>query len=162
MASGLKFNHFRMFILKLLSLHDSYGYEMVQTINTVTNGYISLKEASLYTTLYKLEEEGLVSSYKKKVGLRMERNYFHIEQKGIEELENLIYEYQKYQQCIDDILHIEKILSKQIPHEEYKRLSLLQCIKKFISTYQLSGRTISTRFQKIYLGIYFNASKMHL
>lgn len=113
MAANLKINHFRMFILKLLSLHDSYGYEMVQSIKEVTNGYISLSEASLYPTLYKLEEEGCISSYKKKTGIKMERNYFHLEETGKQELEKLIEDYTKYQRCITDILCMEERFIKE-------------------------------------------------
>lgn len=114
MATNLKINHFRMFILKLLSLHDSYGYEMVQLIKEVTDGYISLSEASLYPTLYKLEEDGFISSYKQKTGIKMERNYFHIEEKGQQELQKLIDEYTRYQHCISDILGMkERFIEKK-------------------------------------------------
>ena len=62
-------------ILKLLSEHDMYGYEMIKTVNERSNGFFEWREGSLYPCLHKLEGEGLVNSYSQEKGGRMRRYY---------------------------------------------------------------------------------------
>ncbi len=62
-------------ILKLLSEHDMYGYEMIKTVNERSNGYFEWREGSLYPCLHKLEGEGLVKSYSREDGGRIRRYY---------------------------------------------------------------------------------------
>ena len=62
-------------ILKLLSEHDMYGYEMIKTVNERSNGYFEWREGSLYPCLHKLEGDGLVKSYSREDGGRMRRYY---------------------------------------------------------------------------------------
>lgn len=76
-------------LLKILSEGDSYAYEIIELIKMLTNNAISPIPSTIYPALYRLEEEGLISSYKKKMGKRMERVYYHIEEPGKEELAKL-------------------------------------------------------------------------
>ena len=62
-------------ILKLLSEHDMYGYEMIKTVNERSNGFFEWREGSLYPCLHKLEGEGLVKSYSREEGGRLRRYY---------------------------------------------------------------------------------------
>ena len=50
-------------LLRVLSAHDSYGYEIIKTITQRTGGRYELKEPSLYTSLKRLERDGCVQSY---------------------------------------------------------------------------------------------------
>lgn len=77
-------------LLKILSEGDSYAYEITEQIKTLTNSAVTPITSTIYPALYRLEEEGYISSYKKKVGKRMERVYYHIEESGRQELEFLI------------------------------------------------------------------------
>ena len=62
-------------ILKLLSEHDMYGYEMIKTVNERSNGYFEWREGSLYPCLHKLESDGLVKSYSREGNGKMRRYY---------------------------------------------------------------------------------------
>ena len=62
-------------ILKLLSEHDMYGYEMIKTVNERSNGYFEWREGSLYPCLHKLESDGLVNSYTREGNGKMRRYY---------------------------------------------------------------------------------------
>ena len=62
-------------ILKLLSEHDMYGYEMIKTVNERSNGIFEWREGSLYPCLHKLQGEGLVESYTKENNGRLRRYY---------------------------------------------------------------------------------------
>lgn len=105
-----------MLLLSLLSEQDLYGYQMTQLIVERGNGYITVPEGSLYPTLYKLEDKHLISSYKKQVGKRLKRIYYHIEEKGRDYLEELINEYYAVNECIEKIIqHTEK---KRTANEE--------------------------------------------
>ena len=62
-------------ILKLLSEHDMYGYEMIKLVNERSNGYFEWREGSLYPCLHKLEGDGLVKSYSREGSGKMRRYY---------------------------------------------------------------------------------------
>ena len=62
-------------ILKLLSEHDMYGYEMIKMVNERSNGYFEWKEGSLYPCLHKLEADGMVRSYSREGNGKMRRYY---------------------------------------------------------------------------------------
>ena len=76
-------------LLKILSEGDAYAYEIIELIKQLTNNTITPIPGTIYPALYRLEEEGFISSYKIKVGKRMERVYYHIKDTGREELESL-------------------------------------------------------------------------
>ena len=51
------------------------------------------QEGSLYPVLYKLEDQGLISSRRVPVGKRMNRVYYHLEPAGEQRLKDLIADY---------------------------------------------------------------------
>ena len=105
-----------MLLLSLLSEQDLYGYQMTQLIIERGNGYITVPEGSLYPTLYKLEDKHYISSYKKQVGKRLKRIYYHIEDEGRDYLEELISEYYAVNDCITRI--IQHAVRKDMTNEQ--------------------------------------------
>ena len=93
-----------MLILALLKSGDKYGYEISQTIGDRSSSVITIPEGSLYPTLYRLEKDGHISSYKKLVGERRTRAYYHLEASGEERLSVLIFEYNAVSNAIREIL----------------------------------------------------------
>lgn len=61
-----------------------YGYELVEKINTNGENVFSVKEGSMYPSLYRLEERGYITSYKKQSSKRQFRIYYHVEDLGKE------------------------------------------------------------------------------
>ena len=84
MAKNTKgFFKMEMLLLKIISEGDCYGYQIVQTLDKISNGTIHIAEGTMYPILYRLLDEGLISDEKRLVGKRQTRIYYHIEEKGI-------------------------------------------------------------------------------
>lgn len=92
---GTKALPLEMLLLKVLSEGDAYGYQISQFIREYSEESITVAEGAMYPVLYRMVEKGYVSDYKKKVGKRMERVYYHIEADGEVVLQGLIDEYKK-------------------------------------------------------------------
>lgn len=93
-----------MLILVLLQGGDKYGYEISQTIGDRSSSVITMPEGSLYPTLYRLEKEKCITSYKKLVGERRTRVYYHMEPLGEKRLHTLVYEYNVVNNAIQKLL----------------------------------------------------------
>ena len=106
-------NTFKKGSCELLVLHilnnkgDCYGYEIGQIIRDITNEYLSFPEGSMYPVLYKLIDKWHITDYKKQVGKRLTRVYYHIEPSGQNRLEELTQEYLKTTQSIQNILNFD-------------------------------------------------------
>ena len=94
-----------LLILHLLSKHDYYGYELSQIMKQLTDGVIDIPVGSLYPALYKLIDNGYISDYKKQVGQRLVRVYYHIENAGKERLAILLEDYYQTNHAIQNILN---------------------------------------------------------
>lgn len=93
-----------MVVLALLRRKDMYGYELVQEIANTSSGLLTTQEGSLYPILYQLEDAGLISQQRIKVGKRMHRVYYHLEPTGLQRLETLAREYQQITQAVLNII----------------------------------------------------------
>lgn len=80
-------------LLALLKREDMYGYQLVTETQRLSEGRIVTQEGSLYPVLYKLEDQGLISSRRVPVGKRMNRVYYHLEPAGEQRLKDLIADY---------------------------------------------------------------------
>lgn len=78
-----------LLILSILSKEDMYGYQIVQTLKEKSQGYYVLRESSMYPTLYRLLEEGYISTSKELVVQKRVRVYYHVEDKGLAYLKEL-------------------------------------------------------------------------
>nr|WP_249317086.1 PadR family transcriptional regulator [Bacillus sp. FJAT-50079] len=63
LSSDLLRGHTDTIILKLLLSGDKYGYEISKLIYTSSKEQYELKEATMYSSLKRLEKEGSISSY---------------------------------------------------------------------------------------------------
>lgn len=86
---GFKFGIVELLLLTLLLKEDKYGYQISHEILDMSNGYIYLREGSMYPVLYKLMEKGYITSNVEKIGLRRTRVYYHIEESGKEYLRKI-------------------------------------------------------------------------
>ena len=66
---------------------------------------IKPKVSSLYPILYRLIDQGYISSYEEIIKNNRRRVYYHLEPKGFELLQQLIDDYQKYTASIQSILN---------------------------------------------------------
>lgn len=112
MAKNTKgFFKMEMLLLKIISEGDCYGYQIVQTLDKISNGTIHIAEGTMYLILYRLLDEGLISDEKRLVGKRQTRIYYHIEDKGIVHMNEL------YKEYLTMINSIEKIMENEYENE---------------------------------------------
>lgn len=71
-------------ILRLLTESDCYGYEIVKRIGERSQGEYELKEATMYSSVRRLESEGDISWYWGDESQGGRRKYFRITDKGRE------------------------------------------------------------------------------
>jgi len=70
-------------ILKLLSDNGRmYGYEITQSVKTITQGKLELTFGALYPVLHKLEQEGAVKTESEVINNR-NRIYYSLTKKGV-------------------------------------------------------------------------------
>jgi PadR family transcriptional regulator, regulatory protein PadR len=100
----LKKGSTRLCILSLLNSGDRYGYELIQELESRTGGAIILKESNAYPALHSMEEDGLVTSYWKETGEGLPpRKYYKISERGSELLSEMIAEWEKYVQAMENL-----------------------------------------------------------
>lgn len=86
-------------ILAIVDDHDSYGYDISQTVKLIAN----IKESTLYPILKRLEQERYLTTYTQAHQGRT-RKYYSITPNGREQLTYLKAEWQLYTSKIDDII----------------------------------------------------------
>ena len=69
-------------ILTALSSGSKYGYEICKDIEKLTNGKLILKQPSLYSSLRRMEEQDLITSYWEDSSLGGKRHYYTLTEKG--------------------------------------------------------------------------------
>lgn len=81
-SSDLLRGHTDTMILKLLSGGDRYGYEISKMIYADSGGKYELKEATMYSSLKRLEGDGSISSYWGEGIKGGRRRYYSITERG--------------------------------------------------------------------------------
>jgi PadR family transcriptional regulator PadR len=81
-SSDLLRGHTDTIILKLLIDGDKYGYEISKLIQTKSSGEYDLKEATMYSSLKRLEADGGITSYWGDETRGGRRRYYRITKKG--------------------------------------------------------------------------------
>lgn len=69
-------------VLRLLAEGDRYGYEIVKLVAERTSGEYELKEATLYSSVRRLENDGDITWYWGDESQGGRRKYFRITDKG--------------------------------------------------------------------------------
>lgn len=87
-------------ILSTLKEQDKYGYEIIDEVLKNSQGKISIKQPSLYSSLKRMEEQSLISSYWRDSDIGGKRHYYHLTDLGKKHLE-------KWQADYEDIYYIK-------------------------------------------------------
>jgi PadR family transcriptional regulator PadR len=82
LSSDLLRGHTDTMILKLLLDGDKYGYEISKLIQTQSCNEYELKEATMYSSLKRLESEGAITSYWGDETQGGRRRYYRIAERG--------------------------------------------------------------------------------
>ncbi len=95
-----------MMMLEVLSQGPSYGYEIVQTVLSRSNGQFELKEGSLYPALHRLERQKLLGSdWSEHEGRR--RKYYKLTAAGRKALTARRSEWQSFAQGVNGVLGLD-------------------------------------------------------
>ena len=103
-------NSFKTGSCELIILHilknygDCYAYQISQLITKVSDGEIFFPEGTLYPAFYKIIDKGYISDYKRKVGKRLVRVYYHLEEAGEQRLNELLDEFNSTVNSINRLL----------------------------------------------------------
>ncbi|MDD9267407.1 PadR family transcriptional regulator [Paenibacillus sp. GCM10023248] len=81
-TSDLIRGHTDTIILKLLQSGDKYGYEISKLVHVNSGGEYELKEATMYSSLKRLEQEDNITSYWGDETQGGRRKYYRITDKG--------------------------------------------------------------------------------
>jgi len=81
-SSDLLRGHTDTMILKLLLSGDKYGYEISKLIHANSNGEYELKEATMYSSLKRLEADSCITSYWGDETQGGRRKYYRLTDKG--------------------------------------------------------------------------------
>jgi len=81
-SSDLLRGHTDTIILKLLMDGDKYGYEISKLIQTNSRSEYELKEATMYSSLKRLEADGSITSYWGDETQGGRRRYYRITERG--------------------------------------------------------------------------------
>ena len=84
LSSDLLRGHTDTMILKLLLGGDKYGYEITKLIYELSANEYELKEATMYSSLKRLEHDGHITSYWGDETQGGRRKYYHITTSGRE------------------------------------------------------------------------------
>lgn len=74
-------------ILSVLSQGDKYGFEIISEIEKQTNGMVVIKQPSLYSSLKRMEDQDLISSYWMDSEIGGRRHYYRLTDYGKKQLE---------------------------------------------------------------------------
>lgn len=69
-------------ILSILSIQDSYGYEISKYIRDLSESKYIIKETTLYSAFTRLEKQGYIHSYPGEITHGKKRTYYQITQWG--------------------------------------------------------------------------------
>ena len=82
----------RLVIMGLLMQGPSHGYDLKQTLEGKLRPFIEVSSTSLYYTLKKLEQEGLVTKWSTVSGRRPTKYVYSLTARGQEEIKRLLLE----------------------------------------------------------------------
>lgn len=89
-----------MCIIKLISLRDMYGLEVIEGISKE----IDVNENTVYPILRRLTVQGYFTTYKEKNVSGPDRKYYQVTEKGQEYLSMMLLEYREFTSKVERII----------------------------------------------------------
>lgn len=103
-TSDLLRGHTDTIILKFLVDGDKYGYEITKLVYEQSDRLYELKEATMYSSLKRLEQDGHISSYWGDETQGGRRKYYHITASGRTQYESNKQNWQFSKKILDKLL----------------------------------------------------------
>ncbi|MGB1288324.1 MAG: PadR family transcriptional regulator [Aggregatilineales bacterium] len=92
-----------LLILYALSKENLHGYAIAKQIKEQSEGVLDFKEGTLYPTLHKLKKLGFINTYSE-VEKGRKRHYYHLTEKGKQELAAKLAEWHQFTGAVNNIL----------------------------------------------------------
>jgi len=105
--SDLICGHIDTMILRVLADGDNYGYEIMKAVSCRSGGEYELKEPSLYTSLKRLEKQGMVKAYWGDETQGGRRRYYHITERGRDVYAASLSQWRRAKRIIDRLIEEE-------------------------------------------------------
>jgi len=106
-----------LIILSILKKEDTYAYDIVKQVVSLSEGMLELSGNTIYTAIYKLENNSYISEYTRKVGNKRTRVYYHLEEQGKRYLDELLDSYLKTMKGTNQILKNLYCIKENEEHE---------------------------------------------
>lgn len=104
LTSDLLRGHTDTMVLKLLSGGDKYGYEITKLIYELSEHDYELKEATMYSSLKRLEQDGHIISYWGDETQGGRRKYYRITASGRKQYTTNLQNWQYAQKILEKLL----------------------------------------------------------
>ena len=91
-------------ILALIDARERYGYDLLTSLSTASDGAIAIKEGTLYPALHRLEDAGYVTAEWAAEGRAAPRKYYRITREGKTRLEALRTEWRRMTDGMERLL----------------------------------------------------------
>ncbi len=104
LSSDLLRGHADTMILKLLLSGDKYGYQISKLIYAKSGEQYELKEATMYSSLKRLEKDGNITSYWGDQNQGGRRKYYKITAMGEKTYKQNKKNWEQAKQILDDLL----------------------------------------------------------
>jgi PadR family transcriptional regulator PadR len=83
---------------------EAYGYQLIERIQAASVDVFRFQEGTLYPLLYRLENDGFVTSRRKMATNGKERRYYRVTDKGRKQLASRRAEYLSFHRGMDTLL----------------------------------------------------------
>ena len=104
LSSDLLRGHTDTIILKLLTGGDKYGYEITKLVHEHSDQLYELKEATMYSSLKRLENDGHIISYWGDETQGGRRKYYRITNSGHKQYKDNKQNWDYAKQILDELL----------------------------------------------------------
>ncbi len=94
-----------LLVLGVLSKHEMYGYQIIKTVELMSENVFQMNEGTLYPILHALEKEECLTAYwSENTETGRKRKYYRITEKGLKELAAQKQEWDTYQNAVNRVL----------------------------------------------------------
>ena len=94
---------YKILVLGIIYNDETYGYDIIEKIKTLSKSAISMKEGTLYPLLKSLKNQQLLRSSWKKSQLGKSRKYYSITERGKVEYKRMISEWNQMHEMITSL-----------------------------------------------------------
>ena len=102
-------------VLKLLSKHEMYGYELIEALARQSAGVLAMGQSTLYPLLYNLETKGLIEGDWREADSGRERRYYRLTRKGKARLAKDVKQWQALVQTMRTMNIIPSLTGREVP-----------------------------------------------